>query len=123
MKYKTDITKLLYAFNEIKAEHLKKSRCKEKYCSTCGGWGIAVRRGLSFKMISEIKELLKKITLEELEIFGEWVEMLELLNIVGVVSAYVREGKMINFFGIKGCTAENLRFIYGPPRIASKIRW
>ncbi len=88
MDLKNRIQKIISYFEKIKKEE---PRCGELLCGTCGGYGSAVEELISEQMYVEILSILERITsLDEINLFGEWEQLLRRRYFDELNTAYVR---------------------------------
>jgi len=92
------IHEIVSLFKKLKA---KDPRCDRILCSTCGGYGTAVREQLTHNDLQNINEVLSQITPEELRMFGVWTMILEKINPYGISAIHERAAKSIDLSDIR----------------------
>ena len=74
--------------------------CTKIFCTTCGGRGAEVLKR-RLELYDEVGSVLSRISLDEFVEFGDWVELLERINYVAVVSVYSRAAQMIDVSDVR----------------------
>lgn len=73
----------------------KSSNCEKVYCTTCGG-RAAHALSNKLELYDEVASALSQITLDELEEFGEWIQVLEQIDYGAVTSVYLRAARLVD---------------------------
>jgi len=98
MEIKEPIQQIVSLFEKLKEQD---PRCGRILCSTCGGYGTAVREKLTVNDLKKIDDLLSHISPVELNMFGVWVEILEKINASRITSVHAREAKAVDLSDIR----------------------
>jgi len=76
---------------------LSKNSCGNMFCTTCGGYFRIVVDNVRLSSIKTIKDLLKTITLHEVDkYFGEWQYVLSHFDPDGFSDIFIREAKQVD---------------------------
>jgi len=98
MEIKESIQQIVSLFEQLKEQE---SRCGSILCSTCGGYGTAVREKLTVNDLKNIDDVLSQISPSDLNMFGVWVEILKKINPYGIAAVYAREAKDVDLSDIR----------------------
>jgi len=93
-----DIRDIIVLFEKLKA---KDPRCGRILCSTCGGYGTAIRENLSIKEYQNIHQVLSRVSPDEFRTFGVWRIILEKISPSGVDAVHAREAQSLNMSDIR----------------------
>jgi len=93
-----DIREIIEIFEKLKA---KDPRCGRILCSTCGGYGTAIRENLSIKECQNIHQILSRVSPEEFRSFGVWRIIIEKISPSGVDAVHAREAQSLNMSDIR----------------------
>lgn len=72
------------------------SGCDGVYCGGCGGLVFAVRRDMTTELEDDIEEALSEMSVSDFKDAGDWGELFQEINPVGVISIFEREEKRLN---------------------------
>jgi len=98
METKESIQQIVSLFEKLKGQD---PRCGSLLCSTCGGYGTAVREKLTGNDLKNIDDVLSQVSPSEMKLFGVWIEILEKINPSRIASVYVREAKAVDLSDIR----------------------
>ncbi len=88
-----NIKKIISTF---KGDGINGKKCGEMYCTTCGGYMSGLGNRIDKELLLLIKDTLSKISMSDLDEFGEWKSVLLRVDELGVISVYIREADKLD---------------------------